>query len=92
MNQNKQLKAAANQIKPVVIIGTLGLTESVHTKINECLNSHELIKVRVNTPSQEDRITMIDDIATRHNATLVNRIGHVAVFYRKKEENEAPSK
>ncbi len=86
MSKNKQLKAASNQLKPVVMIGAQGLTESVHKEIDTCLNAHELIKIRINTDDKESRSDMINTILKQHDTALVNRIGHIAVFYRQNKE------
>jgi RNA-binding protein len=87
MKKNKQLKAAANELKPVVIVGTQGLSESVHKKIESCLDSHELIKIRINSKERETRLDIIGRIIKQHDATLIKSIGHVTVIYRKNEED-----
>ena len=87
MKKSNQLKAAANDLKPVVIVGTQGLSDSVHEKIEFCLNSHELIKIRINSKEREARLDMIERIIKKHDATLVKSIGHVTVIYRKNEED-----
>ena len=78
----QKLKNTSHQLKPVVIIGSQGLSEGVQKEINTALEAHELIKVRINARDQEARQEMIDAILDQQNATLVNVIGHVAVIYR----------
>ena len=47
-NQTKTaLKGLAHNLKPVVLLGANGLTEGVLAEIDNALNHHELIKVKV---------------------------------------------
>jgi RNA-binding protein len=80
--QKKFLKARAHSLKPVVIVGAAGVTEGVINEIDNSIEHHELIKVRLNASNREDQQAMIDSICQSAHAELVNRIGHVAIFYR----------
>ena len=42
-----RLRALANPLKPVVIIGKEGLTENIIVSINDVIRTHELIKVSI---------------------------------------------
>ncbi len=85
-NQTSQLRNLAHKLKPVVIIGNNGLTENVLNEIIEQLEHHELIKVRVNAEERDERKAMIDEVCLQGNALLVQRIGHIAVFYKPAKE------
>ena len=80
--QLKQLRQLAHHKKVVVIIGQHGLTDAVMLEIDQALETHELIKVRVNAGDREERNTMIDRIAQQTQSDVIQRIGHIAVFYR----------
>lgn len=80
--QLKFLKAEAHSLKPVVIVGNAGITETVLTEIDSRIEHHELIKIRLNAADREERSAMIEKICKAAHATLVNSIGHVAIFYR----------
>lgn len=82
----KNLNTRAQQLRPVILIGSNGLTESVHHEIDAALLAHELIKIRVNAGSKENRQAMISEIAEKHHATIVQIIGHVLVIYRPNED------
>lgn len=84
--QLKQLRKLAHHRKVVVIIGQHGLTDGVMEEINNALEIHELIKVRVNAGDREERNRMIDTIAMQTHSEVIQRIGHVAVFYRRAEK------
>ncbi len=79
----KDLIRLAHALKPVVMIGSNGLTESVHNEIEVALEAHELIKIRVGANDADQRKLFIDEICEEHSAELVQKIGSIAVFYRK---------
>jgi len=80
--QKKHLKRLAHHRRPIVQTGANGLTEAVLAEIERGLNDHELIKTRIVADDREERSNMIAEICERTGATLVQRIGHVAVLYR----------
>lgn len=83
--QIQRLRAKAHTLKPTVIIGNNGLTEAVQLEIDTTLSAHELIKIRVNAPTKEDREAIIAAICTEQQAHRVQAIGHIAVIYRKRK-------
>lgn len=87
-SQKRHLKALAHHRKPVVIIGSNGVTPTVRQEIDQALSHHELIKVRVNAEDRDNRERMIEDLCLGADATLVQRIGHVAILFR--HNREAP--
>lgn len=80
--QLKHLKALSHKLKPVVIVGSAGLTDAVLDEIDSSIEHHELLKVRLNASDREVRQSMMEKIMKSAHAVLVNSIGHVAVFYR----------
>ena len=80
----KSLKAKAHSLKPVVRVGTKGLSDAVLEEINLALDSHELIKVKLLAEAPVRQEWYIE-IADRLNACQVNLIGQVAVFYKSKQ-------
>ena len=82
----KQLRQLAHKLKPVVIIGEMGLTENVLREIDLSLAHHELIKVRVNAADRAERVKLIQTIESECYANTVQSIGHIAVFYRPSEQ------
>ena len=53
--QRRSLRARAHALKPVVSISQKGLTDSVMKEIGVCLDSHELIKIRIYSNEREER-------------------------------------
>ena len=59
-NQIKFLRKLAHSRKVIVIVGGAGLTENVLLEIDNALNTHELVKVRINAGEREERSAMIE--------------------------------
>ena len=86
--QIKELALKVHKLKPVVMIGNKGLTEAVQSEIDQALEHHELIKIRVASQNREDRDAIIDEVCTVQKALLIKKIGHTFAIYRKKKPSE----
>jgi RNA-binding protein len=84
--QKRYLRGLAHTLKPVVMIGNKGLSETVLNEIENALNHHELIKVRVSGQEKADRTQMLNEISEKTNADLIQVIGHIGGFYRPAKE------
>jgi len=82
-NFRRELKAKAHSLKPVVIIGQRGVTDSVLASITEALDAHELIKIRLPVGDRQEQPAQIEHIASSLGADVVGSIGRVAILYRK---------
>ena len=85
--QRKQLTSLANPLNPLVIVGGAGVTESLEKMVLECLNAHELVKVKFNE-YKDEKVELSNQIAEKCNAVLVRIIGNVAVFYKESDDEE----
>lgn len=82
----KTLSAKAHQLKPVVLIGTSGLSQAVHDEIEAQLQKHELIKIKVNIRDRNVYQAILLEIPKSHQAAIINKIGRTVVIYREKAE------
>ncbi len=89
-NERRALKARAHPLHPVVSIAAKGLAPTVLAEIDNCLNAHELIKVRVYGAERDDREALLVEMCTQLDAAPVQHIGNILVIYRKKPQEEAP--
>ena len=88
--QKRYLRGLGHQLRPVVIIGQKGMREAVMNEVESALLGHELIKVKVKVGEHAQRDAVISEICDSTKATLIQRIGHTALFYRanpKKKKN-----
>lgn len=84
--QKQHLKGLAHNLKPVVQLGSNGLTEGVLAEIDNALSYHELIKVKVASGDRELKNAIVDAIVRETQAEKVQLIGHVLVLFRQSEE------
>lgn len=84
--QKQFLKGLAHHLNPVVMLGGNGLTEGVLAEIENALNHHELIKVKVAGADRETKQLIINAIVRETKAAQVQTIGHILVLYRPSEE------
>lgn len=86
--QIKHLKSLAHKLKPVVTIGQHGMKESINDEIDIALNFHQLIKLKVNVGDRDIRDQLINDISHSHKAELIQRIGNIAILYKRNPKKE----
>lgn len=85
------LRAQAHALKPVVLIGSDGLTKAVLEEIQVHLNAHQLIKIRVFGDDRDARLAIYDDICDGLDAAPIQHIGKLLVIWRPEAEEAAPA-
>jgi RNA-binding protein len=78
----KFLRGLGHQLKPLIMVGDAGLTESLLAEFESTLDHHELIKVRVRVGDRKARDEIIEKLCSESAATLIQRIGNVALLYK----------
>ena len=86
--QKQFLKGLAHHLSPVVMLGGNGLTEGVLAEIDNALNHHELIKVKIAGSDRETKQLIIDAIVRETQSSNIQTIGHILVLYRPSEEGK----
>ncbi len=82
VEQRKYLKAQAHALKPVVMIGTQGLSEAVIKEAERAIAAHELIKIRVLGDERDAREAYLAQLCEVLNAAPVQHIGKLLLIYR----------
>jgi len=85
-SQRKRLRGLGHQLKPVLTIGSAGLTDAVRQEFETTIAHHELIKVRVRSGDRAQRDEIIRGLSEQGQTELVARIGNVALLYRRNPE------
>jgi len=80
--QKKYLRRLGHDLKPVIHVGDAGLTDSLLTEFERSLLHHELLKVKIRVGDRELRDSMITSLCDKYSASLVQKIGNVALLYR----------
>lgn len=86
--QKQHLKGLAHPLKPVVLLGNNGLTEGVVAEIEQALEHHELIKVKIAAEDRDTKTLIADAIIRETNAVNVQVIGNTLVLYRPSKERK----
>jgi len=86
-SQKKYLRAQAHHLKPLVIIGTKGITGQLIGSVDLALKDHELIKVNFGE-FKEAKKEISEEIAQATKSELIGLIGNIAIFYRQHPESE----
>jgi RNA-binding protein len=75
------LKSRAQLLKPSIRLGKAGASPELLVELSKLLDLHGLVKLRFEG-FKEERKTLSKDLAEKTGATLVQQVGHTAVFYR----------
>jgi len=81
--QKKHLRRLAHPLRPLVMLGNAGLTDAVVGELDRALADHELVKVSARVGERTTRDANLEELARRTQASMVQRIGHIGVFYRR---------
>ncbi len=84
--QRSFLRGKAHHLKPVVMIGKEGISESIVKFTDKSLEDHELIKVKIPAEDQDEFLANVDELMAQTKAEVVQKIGHLLVIYRKAKE------
>jgi RNA-binding protein len=84
--QKKHLRRLAHPLSPIVMLGNAGLTDGVAHELDRALTDHELVKVSARIGARDERRRLLEDLASRTGSALVQRVGNVGVFFRRRAE------
>ncbi len=84
--QKKHLRRLAHPLSPIVMMGNAGLTDGVVNELERALTDHELVKVSARVGDRDARNAVLATLAERTAAELVQRVGNVGVFYRRRAD------
>ncbi len=82
LSRRAELRSQAHHLEPVVQVGAQGLTPALFAALDEALDLHGLIKLRLGPGFVEDRHQAAQTLSSTSGAALVQLIGRVVVLYR----------
>jgi RNA-binding protein len=85
--QRRYLRALAHAQQPIVQIGHQGLTEPVLNAIDQALETHELIKVKVQVETGAEARALVPEIEAALKAHVAQVIGHTLLIYRRRQND-----
>ena len=86
--ERQALKAVAHGLKPVVLLGSAGLSPAALKEIDRALIAHELIKVKVPVDDRAEREAIFASAAESLSAARVQAIGKLLVLFRPAPEQQ----
>ncbi len=86
--QKKYLRGLGHGLKPLIMVGDAGLSESLLVEFESTLAHHELIKVRVRVGDRKARDAIIEEMCSKADAVMVQRVGNMALLYRENPEKK----
>jgi RNA-binding protein len=84
--QRKYLRGLGHALNPVLLIGNAGVTPAVIAEAKRALHDHELIKVKFRSADRATRDTGLTALAGSTESLLVHRIGHTALYYKRRND------
>jgi len=84
--QIRYLRGLAHDLNPVIHVGNKGITPALIKEFGAALDQHELVKVKIAGDDRQARKQQIDELAGQGGAEVVQRIGHVASYFRRNED------
>ena len=85
--QKKFLRRESHNLKPVITTGDKGITANLLKELENALEHHELIKVKVRVGDRDARDEMIATLVQKSSAILVSRVGNIAALYRRRHKD-----
>jgi len=83
--QRRFLRGLGVNLKPVVFIGKASVSAAVLAELEQALEHHELIKVRLLDTVDGDRKTVAAALAELARAELVQVLGRTVLLFRRNE-------
>jgi len=84
--QRKYLRGLGHALNPVLLIGTAGVTPAVIAEARRALHDHELVKVKFRGAERKERDVGLAELATSTESILVQKIGHTALYYKRRND------
>ena len=82
--QRRHLRKLAHERKPLVHVGDAGVSEAVGRALDDALDQHELVKVKLHQPANKKETAQ--QLAERTGAELCGLVGHMVILYRQHPE------
>lgn len=84
--QRARLRAMANSMEPIILIGKEGITENLVKQVEDALTARELIKGSIQRNCDLSAKEALHALAQRLGAEPVQFIGRKFTLYRRNEE------
>lgn len=85
--QRRHLRALGHDLKPVVLVGKDGIDDGLVAAVDQALEDHELVKIKVGEGAGLDRHEAAEEIAKRTHSDVAQVLGYTVLLYRPHPED-----
>lgn len=85
--QARYLRSLGHSLKPLILVGKAGITDTLIKQVRSSLETHELIKVKIGKTSATSLDDAVERLTTEVPCQLAQTIGKTVLLYRKRDEN-----
>jgi RNA-binding protein len=85
--QKQFLRGLAHPLSPVVRVGRGRVSDAVIEETKKSLQSHELIKVRIDADDSATRKQLAENLAAATDSQIAGMIGKTLILYRERDED-----
>ena len=79
----RSLRAHGHSLSALVHVGKGGLSPAVIKQVEQTLADHELVKMKVDPDSPNDRLAVAELLAARPGVNIVQIVGHAILIYKR---------
>lgn len=83
--QARFLRGLGHKLQPVVMIGRQEMSDDVVAAVDEALQAHELIKIKLQEGCLTDRRVVAEELAAKTDAAVAQVLGKTILLYRPSE-------
>jgi len=77
------LRGHGHRLSAIVQVGKAGVTAAVVKQVQQAVADHELVKVRVDADSPDDRFAVADALAAIPGVNVVQIVGRAILIYKR---------
>ncbi len=85
--QRRYLRGLGHDLKSIVQIGKNGIDDGLIAAVDQALEDHELVKVKIGENAEVDRHEAADAIARKTHSEVAQVLGYTVLLYRADPEN-----
>jgi len=79
----RSLRAHGHALSALVHVGKGGLSAGVIKQVEQTLADHELVKLKVDTDSPDDRLAVAERLGALAGVNVVQIVGHAVLIYKR---------
>ena len=79
----RSLRAHGHALSALVHVGKGGVSAGVIKQVEQTLADHELVKLKVDTDSPDDRLAVAEKLAALAGVNVVQIVGHAVLIYKR---------